>query len=87
MKIDPGIVTAIMALFGIGVIGVIQTLKVLLKLSDVGAKILAFIVSFGATAIYLLQTHIFTMLALVIYGLIVFAEASGLYKVFKSSKN
>jgi len=84
MKIDPGIVTAIMALFGIGVI---QTLKVLLKLSDVGAKVLAFIVSFGATAIYLLQTHIFTMLALVIYGLIVFAEASGLYKVFKSSKN
>jgi hypothetical protein len=85
MNIEPGIVTAIMALFGIGVIGIIQMLKVFLKLDGLGAKILAFVVSFGATAIYLLQIKTFTVLALVIYGLIVFGEASGLYKVFNKS--
>ena len=84
MNIDNGIVTAIMALFGIGVIGIIQTLKVFLKLDGLGAKILAFVVSFGATAVYLLQVNAFTVLALVIYGLLVFGEASGLYKTFNT---
>ena len=86
MIIDPAIVTAIMALFGIGVIGIVQTLKKLLKLDGVGAIILTAVVSFAATGAYLVQAHIFTVIALVVYGAIVFGEASGLYKVFNLSE-
>ena len=82
MIVDQAVVAGIMAIFGIGVIGIIEALKNLLKLSGLGAKILAFVVSFGATAAYLTQAGIFTVLALVIYGLIVFGEATGLYYVF-----
>lgn len=83
MIIDPNIVFAILALFGIGVLGIVQTLKTLLKLDGTGAIILTFVVSFGATAIYLFQTHIFTVPAFIIYGLLVAGEASGLYRVVK----
>jgi len=83
VDVNPTTVTAIMALFGIGVIGIIEMLKGLLKLTGLGAKILTFVVSFAATAAYLFQAEMFSILALVIYGLIVFGEASGLYRVFK----
>jgi len=86
MQIQPEIITAILALFGIGVIGIIQTLKRLLKLDGTGAIVLTFIVSFVATAVYLIQAHTFSLLALLIYGLLVFGEASGLYHVFKKSE-
>jgi len=81
MSIDPAIVTAIMALFGIGVIGIVQTLKNLLKLEGAAAIVLTFIVSFLATALYLFQAHLFSIVGLILYGLIVFGEASGLYRV------
>lgn len=84
MTISPEIVTAIMALFGIGVIGIVQTLKRLLKIEGFGAIVLTAIVSFGATAIYLLQAHLFSILALVVYGFLVFGEASGLYHAFNT---
>ena len=83
MTIDPNIVFAILALFGIGVLGIVETLKKLLKLDGLGAIILTFVVSFGATAIYLLQAHTFTIAAFIIYGFVVAGEASGLYKFFK----
>jgi hypothetical protein len=83
MIVDPNIVFAILALFGIGVLGIVQTLKTLLKLDGTGAIILTFVVSFGATAIYLFQAHIFTIPAFIIYSLIVSGEASGLYKIVK----
>ena len=85
MTVDPTMVTAIMAILGVGVIGIIQTIKVFLKAEGVGAYLIAFVVSFAATAFTLLQAGVFTIPALIIYGLIVFGEASGLYKVFNRS--
>jgi len=86
MTIDPAIVTAIMALLGIGVIGIVQTLKRILKLEGVGAIVLTGVVSFGATAIYLSQANLFSVSGLILYGAIVFGEASGLYHVFNQNK-
>lgn len=85
MQVQPEVVTAIMALFGIGLIGIIQTLKRILKLEGFGAIILTFIVSFLATALYLAYIGQFSVLTLVVYGFIVFGEASGLYHVLKRS--
>jgi len=86
MTADPQTVSAIMAIFGIGVIGIIQTLKRILKLGGAGSIIATVFVSFAATAAYLVQAHIFSVLALIIYGLLVFGEASGLYHVVKRNQ-
>lgn len=83
MTVDPGIVFAILGIFGIGVLGVVQTLKTLLKLQGGAVIALTFVVSFAATAAYLLQAHLFAWPAFVIYGAIVAGEASGLYHVVK----
>jgi hypothetical protein len=83
MIVDSSIVFAILAIFGIGVLGVVQTLKNLLKLDGTGALILTAVVSFAATAAYLIQAHTFAWPNLIIYGLLVFGEASGLYKIVK----
>ena len=82
MNVDQTVLTAIMGLFGVGVIGIIQTIKNLLKAEGPLAILIAILVSFGATAAILVQTGAFSILALVVYGLIVFGEASGLYRVF-----
>ena len=84
MHIDPAMVMAILMIGGIGVIGIVQTIKTWLKLSGGLALALTLVVSFGATALVLSQAHVFTWLAFVLYGLIVFGEASGLYKVIKA---
>jgi hypothetical protein len=82
MNVDQTVVMAIMGLFGVGVIGIIQTLKNLLKAEGPAAMVIAVVVSFGATAAILVQTGAFSVLALIVYGLLVFGEASGLYRVF-----
>ena len=82
MNVQPEMVAAIMALFGIGLMGIIETLKRILKLEGVGAKVLAFVVSLGGTAIILVQADAWSVLAFIVYGLIVFGEATGLYTVF-----
>lgn len=83
MNIDYTVVAVILSIFGIGLIGIIQAVKNLLHLSGIAAYILAFVASFGATAITLLQAGKFSVLALIIYGLVVFGEATGLYKVIR----
>ena len=84
MQIDPAIVTAIMALFGIGVIGIIETVKRIFGTAGkaVVNLIITAAVSLAATAIYLVYSNIFTWSLFVIYGILVFGEASGLYHVF-----
>ena len=81
MELDPGIVMAILAIFGVGVIGIVQTLKRLLKLTGAGAIAMTAVVSFAATALYLSQTGAFAIPVLLLYGAVVFGEASGLYHV------
>jgi len=82
MNVQPEMVAAIMALFGIGLMGIIETLKRILKLEGVGAIILALVVSLAGTAIILVQASAWSVLAFIVYGLVVFGEASGLYHVF-----
>jgi len=84
MQIDPTIVTAIMALFGIGVIGIVEFIKRIF--GTAGKTVVNFIitavVSAGATAAYLVQADMFSIWMFVIYSILVFGEASGLYHVF-----
>jgi len=82
MTVDPTVVTAILGILGIGLIGIIQIVKEFLKAEGVGAWLIAFVLSFAATAVVLLQTGLFSVLALIVYGLLVFGEATGLYRVF-----
>ena len=83
MTLDPGIAMAILAIAGIGVIGIVETLKRILKLTGAGALALTAIVSFAASAAYLAQTGAFAIPALILYGVVVFGEASGLYHVIQ----
>jgi hypothetical protein len=84
LKVDDSVVAGIMALFGIGVLGIIQTLKSLLKWDGTKALIIAAAVSLAATGAYLAIHSIFTVIAWLIYSAIVFGEASGLYKLIVS---
>ena len=85
MQVQPEIIVAILSLFGLGLIGIIQTLKRIFKLEDRGALALTFVVSFASTAFYLAYIQAFSLLSFIIYGLIVFGEASGLYHVIKKA--
>lgn len=80
MQID---LTVVAAILGVGLMGIIQTLKRILKLQGVGAIVLTLIVSFLATAVYLLTVNQFDLIALIVYGFLVFGEASGLYHILK----
>jgi len=88
MQGNPEIVLAIMAIFGVGVIGVVEFIKRILKTE--GQTIVNFVitgaVSFAATAAYLLKADLFSIGALILYGVIVFGEASGLYHVYAKNK-
>jgi len=83
MEVQAEIVVAILAFFGIGLIGVIETFKRILKLDGLGAYILTAVISIAATAVTLIQTKMFSVPALIVYSFLVFGEASGLYKVIK----
>jgi hypothetical protein len=86
MQIDQTVVTAILALLGSGIVtALVQALKTWLKStwfgSDAGARVLAGVLSIGGTAYVLISQHIFTILALVIYGAVVFGSSTGLFKL------
>jgi hypothetical protein len=80
MTIDPAVVTSILALFGIGLIPVINFLKKLMGLEGKPALLLVLACSAAGTAIILLTTGAFAWLALIVYTVAVWGEASGLYK-------
>lgn len=88
MEGNPEIVMAIMALFGIGVIGIVEFIKRILRTE--GQTVINFaitaVVSFAATAAYLAKADIFSIGALILYGFIVFGEASGLYHIYAKKK-
>lgn len=89
MEANPEIVYAIIAIFGVGVIGIVEFIKRILKTE--GQTLINFaitaVVSFGATAAYLAKADVFSIGALALYGLIVFGEASGLYHVYAKRKD
>jgi len=89
MQFSPEVVAAIMALFGIGVIGIIEGIKNIVKMFAKKDSLppalnlgIAAAASFGATAVFLLQAQMFSVLALIGYGAIVFGEATGLYYIY-----
>jgi hypothetical protein len=85
MTIDPAVVTSILALFGIGLIPVINFLKKLIGAEGKPALLLVLACSAAGTAIILLATGAFALLPLLIYTVAVFGEASGVYKFTKAN--
>lgn len=83
LQIDETIVKAILLFFGFPLIGIIETVKRWLRLEGWSAIVLAIVLSFAATAIYLALNGLFTVVALIGYGIIVAMEASGFYKIIK----
>ena len=82
-ELDPGVVIAILAFAGVGVTGLTEMLKRLFKASGIVAYLISFVVSAGATAFVLSQAGTFAWLPFVIYTIVVFLEANGIYKVVK----
>ncbi len=81
MTIDQNVLSAILAVISGGVVtAIVQAVKKWLKIEGGWqAMLLAAVLSLGATAYILVTLHVFTVAALVLYGLIVFGEATGLY--------
>ena len=83
MNIDQTLVLAILGVAGVGVAGLTEMIKRFLKASGFAAYAVSFVVSAAATVFVLLQGAMFTWGALVVYTIIVFCEANGLYKLIK----
>ena len=83
MTIDPQVIVAILAFAGIGVVGLTEMFKRLLGLKDFWVYVLSFLISAGATALTLIQMEAFAWLAFLIYTILVFLEANGIYKAVK----
>ena len=81
MTIDQNVLSAILAVISGGVVtAIVQAVKKWLKIEGGWqAMLLAAVLSLGATAYILLTLHVFTVAALILYGLIVFGESTGLY--------
>jgi len=80
---DPTVVTAILGLFGIGLVYVINLLKNLLKVADKPAVLLVLAVSAAATAVTLLVAKGFALLPFIIYTAAVFGEMTTWFKLTK----
>lgn len=79
INIDQAVIVAILAIFGIGLTGLIQALKTLFKWDGTKALLLAAVCTLGATAFTLLTAHTFGWIPFLIYGACVFGEVTGLY--------
>jgi len=81
MTVDQNVLSAILAVISGGVVtAIVQAVKKWLKIEGGWqAMLLAAVLSLGATAYILVTLHVFTVAALVLYGLIVFGESTGLY--------
>jgi len=77
---DPAVLAAILGLFGIGLVYVVNLLKNLFKVSDKPAVLLVLIVSAVATAAVLLVSGSFSWLALLVYTAACFGTMTGWYK-------
>ena len=86
MIIDPAVVTIILAVGGIGVVGLTEMLKRLFNAQDFWVYLISLGVSAGATAFILATSGAFSWIALAIYTFIVFLEANGIYKAMAKSK-
>ena len=82
MNIDFSVVTVIMTgALGLTVLGLTEMLKKALKAKGVVCYLISFVVSAGATAYYLVNQHIFTVLLFGGYTVATFLVANGIFKV------
>jgi hypothetical protein len=83
--VDPTTVEAILVIVGAGIATlIIQVLKKVLKLEGFAAVLLSGIVGIGATAAYFLFIHPpFEFWTFVLYSLVIFGEATGLYHLYQ----
>lgn len=82
--VDQAIVDAILAsgILGVGVSALTEMIKRLLNATGVLAYVISGVVSAASTAYYLTAVaHMFTILNFVIYSVLVFLTANGLYKM------
>lgn len=82
-EFDPAVVLTILAFVGIGVTGLTEMIKRLFKASGAGAYVISFVVSAVATVFTLVQAASFAWLPFVVYTIVVFLEANGIYKFVK----
>ena len=80
ITVDPAVVAAILAVGGVGVVGLTDMLKRLFKVGGIYAYLINLGVSVAATAFILATSGVFTVPALVVYTIVVFLEANGVYK-------
>lgn len=82
-EIDPETVDAILltGVGGLGVLALTEMAKRLLNAAGALSYITSGVVSAAATAIYLAMQQQFTLLAFMIYSVLVFLSANGIYKV------
>jgi len=79
-QFDPAIVITILAFAGIGVTGLTEMVKRFLRASGVTTYLISLVISAAATAFVLIQASAFAIVPFVIYTIIVFLEANGIYK-------
>jgi hypothetical protein len=84
-EFDPTVVAAILALFGIGLVPIINFLKKLLGVEGKPALLLVAACSAAGTAVVLVLASAFSWLGLLVYTVAVFGEATGLYRLTKRS--
>jgi hypothetical protein len=77
---DPAVVATILAIAGIGVLGITEMIKRFLKAEGVVAYLISLAVSAAATAFVLLQAGTFGVVPFIGYTILVFIEANGIYK-------
>lgn len=90
--LDEGTLAAILGAFGLGVLGITQLLKQILKvekwdprLKDVAGYGLSLVVSAGATAFVLASSDMFTVARFAIYSVGVWGEVNGIWKAIKKA--
>lgn len=78
--IDPVIVAAILGVAGVGVVGLTEMIKRLLGAKRFWAYVVSLVVSAAATAFVLATQSSFGLVPFVLYTIVVFLEANGIYK-------
>jgi len=78
---DPNVVETIMlGAMGLTVLGITEMLKKWFKASGIFAYVISFVVSAIGTLYYLIQNHVFTFPTMIVYTVLVFLSANGIYK-------
>jgi len=86
-SIDQATVVAILAAFGIGVLGITEVLKSILKVSTwsdfaraAAGYVISLVVSAACTAYVLLTSSKWALGSFILYTIVVWAEANGIFK-------